>query len=129
MLNYLILFKQKHIMKIVVTGATGFVGTKLVERLQAAGDRIVVLARNSQKASNLFPQSSFPNVEVVSYNPLQLGDWADTVSGSDAGLISDQQCSHLPRPTAVADCTVNGLAGGLTPLLHQGVPSASQALR
>ena len=84
MLNYLILFKQNHIMKIVVTGATGFVGTKLVERLQAAGDRIVVLARNSQKASNLFPQSSFPNVEVVSYNPLQLGDWADTVSGSDA---------------------------------------------
>ena len=71
-------------MKIVVTGATGFVGTKLVERLQAAGDRIVVLSRNSQKASSLFPQSSFPNVEVISYNPLQLGDWADALSGSDA---------------------------------------------
>jgi hypothetical protein len=71
-------------MKIVVTGATGFVGTKLVERLHAAGDRIVVLSRNSQKASRLFPQSAFPNLEVISYNPLQLEDWADTLSGSDA---------------------------------------------
>lgn len=71
-------------MKIVVTGATGFVGTKLVEQLHALGDRIVVLARNSQNASSLFPQSSFPNVEVVSYNPFELGDWAGVISGSDA---------------------------------------------
>lgn len=71
-------------MKIVVTGATGFVGTKLVERLHTAGDRIVVLSRNSQKALNLFPPSAFPNVEVISYNPLQLGDWASAISGSDA---------------------------------------------
>ncbi len=71
-------------MKIVITGATGFVGTKLVERLQALGDRIVVLARDTQKANNLFPQASFPNVEVVGYNPFELGDWAKVISGSDA---------------------------------------------
>ncbi len=71
-------------MKIVVTGATGFVGTKLVERLQALGDRIVVLARDAQKANNQFPQASFPNVEVVGYNPFELGDWAKVISGSDA---------------------------------------------
>jgi uncharacterized protein (TIGR01777 family) len=71
-------------MKIVITGATGFVGTKLVERLQALGDRIIVLARDTQKANNLFPQASFPNVEVVSYNPFELGDWAKVISGSDA---------------------------------------------
>jgi len=71
-------------MKIVITGATGFVGTKLVERLQALGDRIVVLARDAQKADNLFPQASFPNVEVVAYNPFELGDWAKVISGSDA---------------------------------------------
>ncbi|NMF57635.1 thylakoid membrane protein ThyD [Pseudanabaena yagii] len=71
-------------MKIVVTGATGFVGTKLVERLQALGDRIVVLARDAQKATNQFPQASFPNVEVVGYNPFELGDWAKVISGSDA---------------------------------------------
>ncbi|MBD2175337.1 TIGR01777 family protein [Pseudanabaena sp. FACHB-1998] len=71
-------------MKIVVTGATGFVGVKLVERLHALGDRIVVLARNSQKANRQFPQESFPNVEVIGYNPLELGDWTKVVSGCEA---------------------------------------------
>lgn len=71
-------------MKIVVTGATGFVGVKLVERLHALGDRIVVLARNSQKATRQFPQAAFPNVEVIGYNPFEIGDWAKTISGSDA---------------------------------------------
>jgi uncharacterized protein (TIGR01777 family) len=71
-------------MKIVVTGATGFVGGKLVERLHALGDRIVVLARNSQKATRQFPQDIFPNVEVIGYTPFELGDWAKVISGSDA---------------------------------------------
>jgi uncharacterized protein len=71
-------------MKIVVTGATGFVGVKLVERLHALGDRIVVLARNPQKATRQFPQNAFPNVEVIGYTPLELGDWAKEISGSDA---------------------------------------------
>lgn len=61
-------------MKIVMTGATGFVGGKLVERLHALGDRIVVLARNSQKATRQFPQDIFPNVEVIGYTPFELGD-------------------------------------------------------
>ncbi|MEY3304799.1 MAG: hypothetical protein RLZZ139_3172, partial [Cyanobacteriota bacterium] len=71
-------------MKIVLTGATGFVGVKLVERLHALGNRIVVLARNSQKAIRQFPQDTFPNVEVISYTPFKLGDWAKVISGSDA---------------------------------------------
>ncbi|GBO55751.1 cell division inhibitor [Pseudanabaena sp. lw0831] len=71
-------------MKIVVTGATGFVGEKLVERLHALGDRIIVLARNSQKATRQFPQDTFPNVEVISYTPFELGDWTKAIFGSDA---------------------------------------------
>ena len=71
-------------MKIVVTGATGFVGVKLVERLHALGDRIIVLARNSQKANRQFPQNTFPNVDVISYTPFALGDWAKAISGCDA---------------------------------------------
>lgn len=71
-------------MKIVITGATGFVGTRLVERLHALGDRPVVLARNPQKASNLFPSTKFPNVEIVGYDPFKLGEWAQAISGSDA---------------------------------------------
>jgi uncharacterized protein (TIGR01777 family) len=71
-------------MKIVVTGATGFVGMKLVERLHAVGDRIVVLARNSSKANRQFPKEFFPNIEVVGYNPFAIEDWANAISGCDA---------------------------------------------
>jgi uncharacterized protein len=71
-------------MKIVLTGATGFVGEKLVEQLHALGDRIIVLARNPQKATRQFPPDIFPNVEVISYTPFVLGDWAKAISGSDA---------------------------------------------
>ena len=71
-------------MKIVVTGATGFVGVKLVERLHALGDRIVVLARNPQKAIRQFPPEFFANIEVIGYTPFAIGDWANAISGCDA---------------------------------------------
>ncbi|MBD2189021.1 thylakoid membrane protein ThyD [Pseudanabaena mucicola] len=71
-------------MKIVITGATGFVGVKLVERLQALGDHIVVLCRNVEKASRQFPSEAFPNVKIVGYKPFALGDWTQEISGSDA---------------------------------------------
>jgi uncharacterized protein (TIGR01777 family) len=71
-------------MKIVLTGATGFVGVQLVEKLQALNHQIIVLARNAQKAAIQFPQELFPNVEIISYDPLKLGDWAEAIAGSNA---------------------------------------------
>jgi uncharacterized protein (TIGR01777 family) len=71
-------------MKIAVTGATGFVGVKLVEKLHALGDRLVVLARDPQRANRQFPKQFFPNIEVVGYTPFKLGDWAKAISGCDA---------------------------------------------
>ena len=46
---------------VLVTGATGFIGTKLVYRLVERGDRVTVLARNAAKAEDLFG----PHVEIV----------------------------------------------------------------
>jgi uncharacterized protein (TIGR01777 family) len=39
---------------VLVAGATGFVGRKLVARLVARGDRVIVHARNAAKAADLF---------------------------------------------------------------------------
>ena len=47
---------------VLVTGATGFIGRKLVYRLVGRGDGVVVHARNAAKASDLFG----PHVDVVS---------------------------------------------------------------
>ncbi|MBF2027000.1 MAG: TIGR01777 family protein [Oscillatoriales cyanobacterium C42_A2020_001] len=74
-------------MKVAVTGATGFVGSRLVERLQAEGHQVLVLARNPERATRLFPKSAFPNVEVLAYTPLQSGAWQGNLAGCD-GVVN-----------------------------------------
>lgn len=75
-------------MKIAITGATGFVGSRLVERLQAEGHTIVVLTRSLDHGRRVFPAIAFPNVEVVGYSPLESGDWqGGLLSGCD-GVVN-----------------------------------------
>ena len=74
-------------MKIAITGATGLVGTRLVEQLQAQGHQIVVLTRSRSKAQKIFSTGSYPNVEIVEYTPLESGVWQDSISGCD-GVVN-----------------------------------------
>src|SRR5690242_4715709 len=46
---------------VLVTGATGFIGRRLVYRLVSRGDRVIVHARDAAKAADLFG----PHVDVV----------------------------------------------------------------
>ena len=71
-------------MKVAIAGATGFIGTRLVEKLQAAGHRVVVLSRDAAKAGRVFPASAYPNLEVVAYTPAESGDWMHSIAGCDA---------------------------------------------
>ncbi len=71
-------------MKIVITGATGFVGTRLVEGLQADGHDLVVLTRQASHGQQVFPAASFPRVEIIEYTPLESGPWQGVLAGSDA---------------------------------------------
>lgn len=74
-------------MKIIVTGATGFVGNRLVERLQEEGHSVRVLARNAVKAESVFPKTNFPNVEIIPYTPTEPGDWQAAIAGCD-GVVN-----------------------------------------
>ncbi|MEG4996329.1 thylakoid membrane protein ThyD [Microcoleus sp. B4-D4] len=71
-------------MKVAIAGATGFVGSRLVEKLQAAGHQVVVLSRDAAKAGRVFPPSAYPNLEVVAYTPAESGDWQNSIAGCDA---------------------------------------------
>jgi len=71
-------------MKVAIAGATGFVGSRLVEKLQAAGHQLVVLSRDAAKAGRVFPASAYPNLEVVGYTPAESGDWQKSIAGCDA---------------------------------------------
>ena len=74
-------------MKVAIAGATGFVGSRLVEKLQAAGHQAVVLSRDAARARRVFPASAYPNLEVVAYTPAESGDWQNSIAGT-GGVVN-----------------------------------------
>lgn len=74
-------------MKIAITGATGFVGSRLVERLQEEGHDMVVLTRSADLGRKIFPAETFPKVTIVEYTPLASGPWQGALSGCD-GVVN-----------------------------------------
>ncbi len=66
-------------MKVAITGATGFVGSRLVEKLQKQGHQPLILTRNREAALK-----AFPAMEVVTYTPTESSSWQDAIAGCDA---------------------------------------------
>ncbi len=74
-------------MKVAITGATGFVGSRLVERLQKQGMKVLVLTRNTERARKLFPTSAYPNVEIAAYTPTVSGSWQNEIANCE-GVVN-----------------------------------------
>jgi hypothetical protein len=74
-------------MKVAITGATGFVGSLLVQQLHGKGHKIVVLTRNTAFAQKVFPSEAFPNVEIVAYTPNTSGSWQSVIASCD-GVVN-----------------------------------------
>ncbi|MEB3217502.1 MAG: TIGR01777 family oxidoreductase [Nostocales cyanobacterium 94392] len=71
-------------MKVAITGATGFVGSRLVERLQKQDIKVLVLTRDPNHAQKLFPFNAYPNVEIAAYTPNKSGSWQNQISSCEA---------------------------------------------
>jgi uncharacterized protein (TIGR01777 family) len=74
-------------MKVAITGATGFVGSRLVQRLHQEGHKVLVLTRNTAFAQKVFPAKAFANVEIVVYQPAASGSWQDAIVDCD-GVVN-----------------------------------------
>ncbi|MEH2445702.1 MAG: TIGR01777 family oxidoreductase [Nostoc sp.] len=74
-------------MKVAITGATGFVGSRLIQRLHGKGHKVVVLARNTAFAQKVFPSEAFPNLEIVAYTPNVSGSWQSVIASCD-GVVN-----------------------------------------
>jgi uncharacterized protein (TIGR01777 family) len=70
-------------MRVVVAGATGFVGARLVEALSQRGDEVVVLTRNPEgRAARRL--AALPKVRAEGWTAGPGGDWYALVDGADA---------------------------------------------
>lgn len=67
-------------MKVVVTGATGFMGPKLVAALRSRGDEPVVLARNADRARTVLGDG----VAIVAADLETRGAWCEALATTDA---------------------------------------------
>lgn len=65
-------------MKVVVTGATGFIGPGIVEALRARGDQVVVLSRDGARAQAQLA------VEAITADLESPGPWGAALAGADA---------------------------------------------
>ncbi len=65
-------------MRIVVSGATGLIGTQLVAALKARGDDVTVLSRNPERAAAAL------GVEAVAWQPLSGPPPTEALAGRDA---------------------------------------------
>jgi uncharacterized protein len=63
-------------MRIFVTGATGLVGRRLVERLRQRGDEVVALSRSAHPSE--------PGLTFLTGDPTKPGPWLEVLAGCDA---------------------------------------------
>ncbi|KAK3159581.1 hypothetical protein QOZ80_2AG0151840 [Eleusine coracana subsp. coracana] len=66
-------------MTVSITGATGFIGRRLVQKLLSDDHKVCVLTRSLSKAASVFPASIYPGVTIA-----EEGDWEACVKGSYA---------------------------------------------
>jgi uncharacterized protein (TIGR01777 family) len=70
-------------MKVIVSGATGFIGAALVKALRQGGDEVVALTRNVDKARLRLGV----DIEALEWRPPELGPWTNAFDGAD-GVVN-----------------------------------------
>lgn len=103
-------------MRLIVIGATGFIGSAVVARLASAGHEVVGLARRIDTAARILPRARFVALDIGSATPEQLArelEHTDAVVNA-AGLLQDGPGESVAgvhvagMETLIAAC---GLAG------------------
>jgi uncharacterized protein len=68
-------------MKLVIAGASGFIGSMLVQRLRQRGDELLLLSRKPRSAA------AAPNTKWFTWKPGESGGWEDSIDGAD-GIVN-----------------------------------------
>lgn len=73
-----------HLVRIVVTGGTGFVGKALVTSLAERGDEVVVLSRGGRDDGAFGGRTRPGSITVATWTPSATGEWTRRLDGADA---------------------------------------------
>ena len=84
-------------MRVFITGGTGMIGRRLVQRLIARGDTPVILSRKPDETRR---EPTIRGVMVVGGDPSEPGEWQEAVDGSDAVMNLAGQNVFAKRWTA-----------------------------
>ncbi|PLX32545.1 MAG: TIGR01777 family protein [Ignavibacteria bacterium] len=66
--------------RIIMTGATGLIGTRVLHALHKRGDNVTILTRNPERAKSTLPE----DVAVLGWLTDAADDWQHAVDGADA---------------------------------------------
>jgi UDP-glucose 4-epimerase len=107
--------------KILITGATGFIGSHLVKRLANEGNDLVLLVRSIEKAKKIFENHMPKNVEIIAGDVLDIDILKKCVR--DVDIIFHEAVSNFALEEAVQDFRVNviGTINLLSTLLESDV--------
>lgn len=67
-------------MKIILIGATGFIGQRLVKQLESKHSQLIIVSRNKEKAAKIFPKLS----DFAEWNGRDENSLTAIINGSDA---------------------------------------------
>src|SRR5687768_6942517 len=83
--------------RILVTGATGFIGSKLVQRLIERGDQVIVFARNAAKAADRFGAHAAVVTDLAALAATTRIDAIVNLAGESiaGGLWTERRRQHL----------------------------------
>lgn len=113
-------------MHIVITGGTGFVGRRLVDRLlteESQAHHLTVLTRDVDRADQILGQQ--PRLSKVAYEPLQAQSWGSALEGAEAviNLAGEPLAAGRWTPARKAEIQNSRIKG--TQVLVEAIRSCS----
>jgi nucleoside-diphosphate-sugar epimerase len=103
-------------MNVALTGATGFIGSHILEALLAHGHDVTALVRNDTQAETVAAQGATPTIVDLNDRPTIV----TTFSAADGAIhtASPGDATSADLDSAVADAAIEAFGGSGKPYLH-----------